>query len=111
MNIERRETSAWAIAAVLGLLGIAGVWSTYHEQFEQAGTSDAGIGAVFLFLKSQSESTKNTYTARVEECKGVTSAECNPVRIEDARERLKDLEFEQRYIDGVTSSLGIEDDN
>ena len=97
--MEKRELISWVLGTVMTVAAVAGGWAAYHAQFEQAGTSDAGIGAVFLFLKSQNKSIANHYEGNIE--KGIN--------VEASQDRLDGLEYEERYIDNVQQALGVKE--
>jgi hypothetical protein len=100
LRMEKRETISWVLGTVMTLLALAGAWTAYHAQFEAAGTSDAGVGAVFLFLKSQNKSIATHYEDNIE--KGIN--------VEASEDRLQGLEYEERYIDNVQQALGVTDE-
>jgi hypothetical protein len=98
--MENRELISWILGTVMTILALIGGWNAYHAQFEAAGTSNAGVGAVFLFLKSQNKSIATHYEKNVE--KGID--------VESSENRLQGLEYEERYIDNVQKALGVTDE-
>jgi len=111
VNIERRETSAWAIAAVLGVVGIVTGWNAYHDQFEQEGTAANLVGAVFMVMGSRNQKVTNTYTKMLAACEKEkeVSPKCADFRIEAAEDRLNDLEYEKGYIGDIQQALGVKE--
>jgi hypothetical protein len=98
--MENRELISWVLGSIMTILALVGGWNAYHAQFETAGTSNAGVGAVFLFLKSQNKNIANHYEDNIE--KGIN--------VEASENRLQGLEYEGRYIDNVQQALGVTDE-
>ena len=97
--MEKRELISWIFGVIASVLALVGAWNAYHSQFEEKGASDAGVGAVFLFLKSQTQNIKNHYQDNVNE----------GVMVEESEAQLQRLKYEEQYIDNVQQALGVKE--
>jgi hypothetical protein len=97
--MEKRESISWIFGVVASVIAIGSAWIAYHSVFAKQESVDAGIGAVFLFLKSQNENIQRYYEDNIEKGQDVDQAE----------RRLQGLEYEEQYIDNVQEALGVKD--
>ena len=100
MSIEKRETSAWAIATVLGLLGIAGAWNAYHDGFEDKGEAKA-IGSSLLIV------IKNIQRGRLSAYADIPNSELSTME----QKNKVIIEYDLRNIDLIEQAVGLETPN
>lgn len=97
-DIKKQITWALAsIASVAALLGILGGYHLYLDSIhEPKGSTQAGLGAVFLFLKSQNQVIQKHYES-------IPEAE----RTARDKDRLQGLQYEENFIDMTQQALGV----
>jgi hypothetical protein len=96
----KRENIAVTIAAVSLAMTLAGGFMAWHAGFATRAEVEAGLGAVFLFLKSQNQNQRNHYVENVQ------NDETPPVIKQESGKQITRLHYEQQYIEGVQQRLG-----
>jgi len=85
------------LAIVASVVALVSGFLAYHSSFEEKGATDKGLGAVFLFLKSQNQNAQNFYQDNLSD----------GVNVETSEKRLESLKYEEKYIDMTQHQLGI----
>jgi hypothetical protein len=97
MNANKRESIGWLIAATMTIISAVIGYVAYHANYATKTEVDSGVAAVFLFLKSQNQNIKNHYVENI----------ADGEMIDESKEQLDRLRYEEQYIDNVQQALGV----
>jgi hypothetical protein len=86
------------LLAILSIVGMCfAAYFHLNSIHESKGSSATGMGATFLFLKSQNQSIKNHYGENIR--KGID--------VEESERQLRRLDYEEQYINNIQQTLGV----
>jgi len=97
MSDDKTKLLTWGLSTLAVIVSLASGFVGYHAGFASKQDINAGVGAVFLFLKSQNQNIKNHYLENIEE----------GVMVEESKRQLPRLKYEEQYIDNVQQALGV----